>query len=279
MPELRVIDRGAALYDRLKKIWVLPTVARRLYQLLLLLFILCALLCLLARSGLVPGIANFPDQPFYAIRLVFSLLLAIELIELIFAMAESVSLAMAKQLEIMALLLLRESFVDISLLDQATCFEEDWFVLMQVCATSVSGLALFVIKGFFQRWHRVQGYQDMRGYVNAKKCVCLALLLCFVGAGSHDLARGLFNGAEATFFPVFYTVLIFTDITLILIGQYFTPSFRAVFRNSGYAVSTLLMRLSMGAPHHTGALLCVFAGLYLLALTRALAYFESADPA
>ena len=274
MSTRRLMYQGARLYDLLRDYWERPAVSRRLYRLLLSIFILFGLLCLPDKAGIFPY-PGFPDSPFYAIRLAFTLLLAVELIELIFAMADSVSLAMAKQLEIMALLLLRESFVDISLLDLSTCFGRNWFILMQVCVTSVSGLALFVIKGFFQCWHQVQEYRDMHGYVSAKKCVCLVLLLCFVFAGCHDLLLGTGKGNDTTFFSIFYTALIFTDITLILIGQYFTSSFSATFRNSGYAVSTLFMRLSMGAPHHIGALLCVFAGLYLLALTKAIAFFGS----
>lgn len=53
------------------------------------------------------------------------------------------------------------------------------------------------------------------------------------------------------FFQNFYTVLIFSDILLVLIAQCFQPGFRAVFRNSGYALATLLIRLALTAPSFT----------------------------
>lgn len=72
---------------------------------------------------------------------------------------------------------------------------------------------------------------------------------------------------------MFYTALIFTDILLVLVSQYYMPCFHATFRNSGYAVGTLIMRIALASPHWLGALLCICAGLYLLALTYAAARF------
>ena len=39
------------------------------------------------------------------------------------------------------------------------------------------------------------------------------------------------------------------------------------FRNSDYAVGTLLMRIALGAPHHAGAIRCVFSDLYILGVS------------
>lgn len=236
-------------------------------------------LIILNRAGwLPPALSPFlPTDPFAAVRLAFSLILAVEVVELIFALSYSVALAVGKQLEIMALLLLREAFADISLLHSHVDLERDGLILAQIALTSLSGLALFVIRIQFARWHYIHNYRDMQGYVNSKKCISLFLLCVFCGALCYDAYTVIFVGGKTVFFETFYTTLIFTDILLVLVGQYFTPSFQAVFRNSGFAVSTLLMRIAIGAPHHIGALLCVFAGLYLLALGWALLRFEASQ--
>jgi hypothetical protein len=267
--------KAAKFYDLIKAYWKLPKFSRRLYLVLLVIFIGMVAATLLNGAGHLPAAlsTSLPSTPFYAIRLAFTFVLAVEILDLIFAMAESVSLAMAKQLEIMALLLLRESFTDISLLHVDLPGEEEWFVLIQVGVTALSGLLLFVIRGFFLRWHKIQGYSDMVGYVNAKKCISLFLLLLFICIGAYDLFRMATAGEASLFFNMFYTILIFMDILLIIVGQCFTPSFQATFRNSGYAVCTMLMRLAMGAQHHVGAFLCIFAGLYLLGLTWSIARF------
>ena len=234
-------------------------------------------LILLNRTGCIPpGLSQLlPTDPFAAVRLAFTLVLAVEVLELIFVLSDSISLATGKQLEIMALLLLRESFTDISLLNSQVILERDWFILMQIGLTALSGLMLFVVRILFARWHYVHNYRDMQGYVNTKKCISLFLLSVFCGALCHDVCTVVLAGGKTMFFEIFYTTLIFTDILLVLVGQYFAPSFQATFRNSGFAVSTLLMRIAIGAPHHIGALLCVFAGLYLLALSWTLLRFDA----
>ncbi len=272
-----ILAKTASCYDHIRELWERPQVSRRISLVLSALFCLAGAATLLNALDLLPGTlaAVIPTDPFWAIRLAFSLILAIEVLELIFAISDSVSLAVGKQLEIMALLLLRESFTDISLLPSSISFEQDWFILMQVGSTAVAGLLLFTFRRLFQRRHRSLGYGNVTRYVHSKKCISLFLLLTFFAAGGYDLHNILVLGGKPAFFHIFYTALIFTDILLVLVGQYFAPSFQATFRNSGYAVSTLLMRIAIGSPHHIGALLCVFAGLYLLTLAWLVARFTA----
>ena len=51
------------------------------------------------------------------------------------------------------------------------------------------------------------------------------------------------------------------------------PSFHAVFRNSGFVMGTLLMRLSFSAEHPLDIAVSLFATLYVLALTYAVNRF------
>lgn len=265
------------MHDRIRRFWDRRETSRRISLCLLAFFILATGLTFLNRAGWLPPSLSplLPADPFAAVRLAFSLVLAVEVIELIFTLSDSVALAAGKQLEIMALLLLRDTFTDISLLNSHVALERDWLILTQIGLTAVSGLALFVIRILFARWHYIHNYRDMQGYVNAKKCISLLLLFVFCGALCCDVHTVVFAGGATVFFEIFYTTLIFTDILLVLVGQYFAPSFQATFRNSGFAVSTLLMRIAIGAPHHVSALLCVFAGGYLLALSWALIRFDA----
>ena len=51
------------------------------------------------------------------------------------------------------------------------------------------------------------------------------------------------------------------------------PTFHAVFRNSGFVIATLIMRLSLSASWPWYAIAGVTAALYVLALTWATQYF------
>ena len=264
------------VFDRIRAFWERKENSRRVFALLLAVFLVYFVCVLLKRLGVLPlDLAeHLPMDPFAAVRFAFTLILVVEFVELIFALSDSVALAAGKQMEIMALLLLRGAFADISLLSSPLVLERDWPLLAQIGITAVSGILLFLIRIFYARWHYIQNYKDMRGYVKAKKCIGLVLLCIFCGALGRDLYVVTVTGGEPVAFHVFCTVLIFADIMLVLVGQYFTPSFKATFRNFGFAVCTLLLRLSLGAPHHVGALICLWAGLYLLALSWSLARFE-----
>lgn len=103
----------------------------------------------------------------------------------------------------------------------------------------------------------------------AKKGIALVILTVFVILGLTNVYNQFTGLPHIDFFPVFYTLLIFTDILLVLISQCFRPSFHAVFRNSGYALSTLFIRLALAAPPMYDVALGVVAGLFAIALTLA----------
>jgi len=50
------------------------------------------------------------------------------------------------------------------------------------------------------------------------------------------------------FVEVFYTILVFSDILLVLISLRYNSTYRIVFRNSGFAVATVMLRLALTAP-------------------------------
>jgi hypothetical protein len=71
----------------------------------------------------------------------------------------------------------------------------------------------------------------------------------------------------AAFFESFYTVLIFADVLVVLISLRYNASYRVVFRNSGLAVATVLLRLALAAPPPWAGALGLGAVLFALVLT------------
>ena len=96
---------------------------------------------------------------------------------------------------------------------------------------------------------------DILGFVAAKKGISLLLLAAFVVMGGYSVVQSSTGRGHADFFHDFYTLLILTDILIVLISQCFHPSAKFVFRNSGYALSTLMIRLALVAPVYFNVLL------------------------
>jgi len=270
-----IMRRIVRYYDVFRDFWVSSTTSKYISLVLIGIFLASALLFGLNTIKILPDWFSTvaPTTPFKAIQFAFTLVLALEVIGLILAVADSVGIAVSKQLEIMALILLRDAFTDISQLHTPISVAGDYTFLLQILTVAVSSLLLFIFRALFLKFHYVQGYWDMRGYVNAKKCVAFFLLVAVVIAEGYDIYAMIVLHNRTLFFHVFYGLLIFSDIFLVLVGQYFMPSFHVTFRNSGYAISALLMRIALEAPHYAGAAICVLAGLYLLALAWATAHF------
>ena len=109
---------------------------------------------------------------------------------------------------------------------------------------------------------------DLFSFVAAKKGIALVLLIIFLYMGARSGWMEITGQEHADFLYGFYTVLILTDILVVLIAQCFHPSFFTVFRNSGYALSTLLIRLALAAPPFFDVLLGIAAALFAILLTR-----------
>ena len=108
---------------------------------------------------------------------------------------------------------------------------------------------------------------DLFSFVAAKKGIALILLGIFLYMGSTAIFMTLTGEEHPDFFHGFYTLLIITDILLVLLAQCFQPSYYAVFRNSGYALATLMIRLALAAPAYLNVLLGVAAAVFAIAMT------------
>jgi hypothetical protein len=178
-----------------------------------------------------------------------------------------------KQFEILSLILLRDAFKELSAFSEPITVMEITPVL-HILGYGFGALVVFALLGMYYRVQPVKKQDmglphDLFRFVAAKKGIALVILTVFVILGLTNVYNQFTGLPHIDFFPVFYTLLIFTDILLVLISQCFRPSFHAVFRNSGYALSTLFIRLALAAPPMYDVALGVVAGLFAIALTLA----------
>lgn len=267
-------------FDLLHGFWEKESTERRIGFALLWIYLLALGAVELKRLGLFPAwLPQPPGSHFYSIQLAFTLILALEVISLIFVLPASLSKSMGKQLEILTLILLRNAFKELSIMPEPIDISMDnLHQLFDIAVSGTGALVVFLCLGSYrylvQRQRLFLRDQLMlTRYVRCKKLLAVCLLLLFVGLGIYDLPQ-FAEGRDANFFETIYTILIFADIAMVLIAQRFMPSYYAVFRNSGYVIGTLLMRLSLSAQPILCSSIAVFAAIYVLALTWGTNFFH-----
>jgi hypothetical protein len=78
-------------------------------------------------------------------------------------------------------------------------------------------------------------------------------------SASADVA---FQNLNNVFFEQFFTVLIIVDVFLLLFSFFHTDEFHKVIRNSGFIISTILIRLSFSVTGLMNTVLIIAAVVF-----------------
>jgi hypothetical protein len=290
-----------ALFDTLDRFWESSTARRWIMWLLVAIFFLTLLVVEANRLSLfsawlpAPFVAGLPTNHFYAINLVFTVLLIIEIASLALSIAGSVANALGKQFEILSLILLRQAFKEFVYFDEPIVWEKIQVPVLHMLSDAGGSLVLF-----FGVWmyYRIQTHRSITSdpeeryrFVTAKKTLSLVLLVVFFVLGVVTLGEFLFatphgitqaatetgQYSSAGFFDAFYTALVFSDILLVLISLRYSSSYPIVFRNSGFALATVFIRLALTAPPYLNIALASAALTFAIGLSFAYRTFAQQD--
>ena len=274
-PRARVLLAACALFDRLELVFLGAGVRRFVSGALVAAFGISLLVIELGRWGLLGGraAAALPSSHFYSVALVFNLLLSFEVAALVFAIVQSVSNAAGRQFEIFSLILLRRSFEAFAGLEEPVRWVQARDATLLMLADAGGAVLIFVILGLYyavQKHRPLSGDQhDRTSFVMAKKVIALVLLGVLVVLAAHGLWDLVVRREAHPFFETFYSLLILADVLVVLISLRYSSSYQIVFRNSGLAVATVLLRVALTAPPPMSGLLGVAALLFALVLTMA----------
>ena len=251
------------LFDPLHSLWEHPRTRRAVAVSQVAAFVLGLIGIELNIRGLLPPVLArmTPSSHFYAINLAFTLVLAQEVVDLIFVLPCSVTKSLGKQFEVLCLILLRDAFKELVHLHEPIVLIEAVDVLLPMLADGAGALIVFMGLGLYYRRYRKRA-QGKKGpwlypFVATKKFLAFCLLLAFLAYGAWIGWQGMTTGHVHPFFSVFYTVLIFSDIFIVLLSHTYQPAFYSVFRNSGFALATLFIRFALAAPAYYAPLLGV----------------------
>jgi len=269
-----IYDRISWAFDPLHHLWEHERIHRKISVALVFFFLAGLALIELNRRGfLPPWLAQItPGNHFYAVQFAFSVVLLQEVISLIFTIPCSFSRSVGKQFEILALLLLRNAFKELAAFSEPIVFDGNQMAVLRILSDGFGALLLFALLGYYYRiQQRVSESKlaatDLYRFVAAKKGIALVLLLIFIVMGVHSIWVFFHDRHGEDFFHSFYTVLVLADILLVLLSQCVQPSFYAVFRNSGFALSTLIIRLALAAPPFYNVLLGLAAIVFAILLS------------
>jgi len=204
-------------------------------------------------------------NPIAAIYTPFSFILLYEVYLLIYYLPKSFTTYISKQYEIMTLILIRRLFKDLSALTTKT----DWFTnkyTLQFSYDIVSSILLFFLiylfyvqsKKHFSEPKLTSIQQDaVNRFVLIKTTIASLLVPIFIILSIYSLTTWVINilspdmnnasyivNINNIFFEQFFTVLIFADVLILLFSFFITDDFHKVIRNSGFIISTILIRLS-----------------------------------
>lgn len=272
-------SRVNRIFERVEQHFEACSAQRRIGSLLVLVFISSLVVIQFQRWNLLPQpfASLVPHSHLEAIHAVFSVLLFFEIIGLLFSLVCSVSIAVGKQVEILSLVMLRDIFKKISDMSEPLMWEEVATVMPEIASLGLGALAIFVILGFYYRNVPEQVAQvserDTAAFIGAKKLIALLLLPSFILIVGFNAYSTLIHGSVNRSFETIYTLLVFSDILIMLLSMRYGASYRFAFRNSGFAVATLLIRVALITPPPYSALVGVGSALLILGIRLAFNHY------
>jgi hypothetical protein len=222
-------------------------------------------------------------NPISAIYTPFSFVLVYEVYLLIYYLPKSFTTYITKQYEIITLIIIRKLFKDLSALELSS----EWFEIkgdLQFTYDILASVILFYLIFQFQKQGMQKSTQQKENklkierFIRRKKIIAvvlvpifftMALVTLFNWASDISFASNKLPSFETVnnlFFDEFFTVLILVDVVLLLISFFYTDKFHKIIRNSGFVVSTILIRMSFGVSGLISTILIVVAVLFGLAI-------------
>ncbi len=227
-------------------------------------------------------------SPIAAIYTPFSFILIYEVYLLVYYIPKSVTTYVSKQYEIITLIVIRRIFKDLSNLE----LSQDWLTIKNdrqftydILLAVILFYLIYLFKVNFSSKENVNSNQSknrFNSFVELKKGIAIFLVPVLVVMASYSLfhwsnsvlnqlpsALSEFKKINNVFFEDFFTLLIVVDVLLLLISFFHSDSFQKVMRNSGFIISTILIRLSFstdGVVNNILILSSIIFGLLILVI-------------
>ncbi len=247
-------------------------------------FIIHLGLILLNNNGLLNlsiGEDTLLQNPISAIYTPFSFILVYEAFLLIYYLPRSFTTSVSKQYEIISLILIRKIFKDIPDVN----LDDNWFLnenniqlIYDLSGILIIFFLIFIFRKLKENLPNLSVNKNLERFINYKRLISLILVpvlttLCLISF--FDWFNGVFSNdpfddnLNYLFFVDFFTILILVDVFILLISFQYTERYSQLIRNTGFIISTILLRLSFSATGLVSIILLVSGiifGIIILAI-------------
>lgn len=229
--------------------------------------------------------SNLLSNPISALYTPFSFILIYEAFLLIYYIPRSFTTAVGKQYEIISLIVIRKIFGDIPLIDLKANWIENSDNLQLIYDLSGILIIFFLIYLFRKTKENLpvkSVSEKLDRFIASKKLVSVILLpilvvICLISLFSwYDgvfITNSFDENLNYLFFNEFFTLLILVDVFILLLSFQYTERYSQLIRNTGFIISTILLRLSFAVSGLTSILLIISGivfGLLILLIYNAI---------
>ena len=251
-------------------------------------FVIHLIIILLNNYNIIELSIVGPDlfsNPISALYTPFSFILVYEAFLLIYYIPRSFTTAVGKQYQIMSLIVIRKIFKDIPLVD----LNANWIenannqqLIFDLVGVLLIFFLIYLFKVTKERLPVKPVSEKLDRFIASKKLVSIVLLpilfsICIVSFvnwyNAVFIEESFDENLNNLFFNEFFTILILADVFILLLSFQYTERYSQLIRNTGFIISTILLRLSFSVSGLTSILLIISGivfGLLILLIYNAI---------
>ena len=227
------------------------------------------------------GKTNLSSNPISALYTPFTFILVYEAFLLIYYLPRSFTTSVAKEYEIISLVLIRKIFKDIPNLDLNNNDLLNSNNIQLLYDLSAVIIIFYMIYLFKKTWHDIpkkETKKNLERFISYKKLLSVLLLptlmiLCIYNFAewfnSVFYSENIYSGnLDGVFFKDFFTILILVDVLILLLSLQYTERYSQLIRNTGFIISTILLRLSFGVDGLLSVILLLLGVIFGLIILR-----------
>jgi hypothetical protein len=226
----------------------------------------------------------------HAIYTPFSFILFYEVLLLVLALPKSLTSSIGKQYQIISLIIVRRVFKDIGSFSDVDSWLAQTDTLWLILVDMLGALLMFLTVAAFYRIRtkvvKTDTERDLENFIRIKKAIAILLGIVLIGLAFYNLLIWVLTSLSAPipylvgpedidgfFFPAFFEFMIFTDVFLLILSILYYERYEYVFRNAGFVISTVLLRISLSTKQPYDLGIGLVAMVYGLGVIAVFAYY------